>query len=423
MIHFGVICPPTPSHVAGMISVSRELAERGHRITFFNLADVEPRVRANGFEFHVIGKESEPLGSLDSFIETMGNLKGVRSIRFGLAAAIRVAKLLVNEVPPVIQAQKIDALLVDQGDPAGSIIAEHCDIPFVTICNAAPMNRDPDLPPTIMPWPYQPSIFNRWRNRISYRIMDCVGSPLTSVINEARLHWRLPKLEDLTESFSPVAQVSQLTEGFDFPNKTRPDHFHYIGLFEKKDVEAGSFPFDVLNGKPMVYVSFGTVVTANSDIYRCIAKACEGLDVQLIITLGTKNRSRSRTFESLPGAPLIVDYAPQMELLHRAAITICHGGANTVLESLACGVPVIAIPVTNDQFGMGARLKRSGAGEMILQHNLNARRLRSLIESVLAHPAYGYAAALQGESIRRAGGSARAADIILRAVSRLSEAH
>ena len=114
----------------------------------------------------------------------------------------------------------------------------------------------------------------------------------------------------------------------------------------------------------------------------------------------------------VPGAPLIVDYAPQIELLRRAAITICHGGANTVLESLACGVPVIAIPITNDQPGMGARLNRSGAGEMVLLRNLSARRLRSVIESVLTHPAYRLAATLHGESIRKAGGAARAADII-----------
>ena len=165
-----------------------------------------------------------------------------------------------------------------------------------------------------------------------------------------------------------------------------------------------------------MYVSFGTIVTTNLDIYHCIARACEDLDVQLVITRGTKNKSRSRAFEALPGAPLIVDYAPQMELLRRSAITICHGGANTVLESLACGVPVIAIPITNDQPGMGARLNRSGAGEMVLLRNLNARRLRSVIESVLTHPAYRLAATLHGESIRKAGGAARAADIILRAV-------
>ena len=121
-----------------------------------------------------------------------------------------------------------------------------------------------------------------------------------------------------------------------------------------------------------MYVSFATIVTTNLDIYHCIARACEGLGVQLVITRGN-NKSRSRAFEALPAVPPIVDYAPQIELLPPAAITIGHGGANTVLESLACGVPVIAIPITNDQPGMGARLNRSGAGAMVLLRNLSAR--------------------------------------------------
>ncbi len=124
------------------------------------------------------------------------------------------------------------------------------------------------------------------------------------------------RLKNLTESFSPLAQVSQLTEDFDFPNKALPAHFHYIGLLEKP-IAASSFSFEALNGKPLVYVSFGTIVTTNLDIYHCIARACEGLGVQLVITRGTKNKGRSRAFEALPGAPLIVDYAPQMELLRR----------------------------------------------------------------------------------------------------------
>ena len=32
--------------------------------------------------------------------------------------------------------------------------------------------------------------------------------------------------------------------------------------------------------------------------------------------------------------------------------TDCHGGNNTVLDSLSCGVPVLAIPIANDQLAV-----------------------------------------------------------------------
>lgn len=48
--------------------------------------------------------------------------------------------------------------------------------------------------------------------------------------------------------------------------------------------------------------------------------------------------------QGMPGSPLVVGYAPQLELLKKATLTITHAGLNTVLESLSNGVPMVAIP-------------------------------------------------------------------------------
>jgi len=49
------------------------------------------------------------------------------------------------------------------------------------------------------------------------------------------------------------------------------------------------------------------------------------------------------------GQPLVVDYVPQRALLRRAMLTINCAGLNTTLDSLTCGVPLVAIPVGEDQ--------------------------------------------------------------------------
>jgi UDP:flavonoid glycosyltransferase YjiC (YdhE family) len=59
--------------------------------------------------------------------------------------------------------------------------------------------------------------------------------------------------------------------------------------------------------------------------------------------------------------PIVVPFAPQLELLAKASLTITHAGMNTALETLAYAVPAVAIPVGNDQPGVAARLKWSGA--------------------------------------------------------------
>ena len=40
---------------------------------------------------------------------------------------------------------------------------------------------------------------------------------------------------------------------------------------------------------------------------------------------------------------------PQLDLIKRASAVITHAGLNTVLESLSEGVPLVCIPLGNDQ--------------------------------------------------------------------------
>src|SRR6266853_6737775 len=55
----------------------------------------------------------------------------------------------------------------------------------------------------------------------------------------------------------------------------------------------------------------------------------------------------------------------RLSLLKRAALCITHAGLNTSLESLAQGVPMVAIPVTNDQPGVAARIAYTKTGEFV----------------------------------------------------------
>ena len=66
--------------------------------------------------------------------------------------------------------------------------------------------------------------------------------------------------------------------------------------------------------------------------------------------------SSSKQIGPVPSNAIVVQQAPQLELLKRATVCITHAGLNTVLESLAQGVPQVAIPITYDQPGVAARI-------------------------------------------------------------------
>src|SRR5262249_56736146 len=114
------------------------------------------------------------------------------------------------------------------------------------------------------------------------------------------------------------------------------------------------FPWSRLDpDRPQVYASMGTLQNGILRTFRMMAEACVGLDLQLVISLG--GGQDPALLGDLPGNPVVVGYAPQLDLIRRSALTISHGGLNTGLESLAWGGPMVVLPGTCDQPVGGAR--------------------------------------------------------------------
>ena len=83
---------------------------------------------------------------------------------------------------------------------------------------------------------------------------------------------------------------------------------------------------------------------------------------------------------------IVVSNAPQLELLKKASICVTHAGFNTVLEALTQGVPQIAIPITNDQFGIAARIADKQTGTVASLEGLDPSRLSGHFDEVLNNP-------------------------------------
>jgi MGT family glycosyltransferase len=233
--------------------------------------------------------------------------------------------------------------------------------------------------------------------------------------------WNLPPYSTREDAGSQLAQICQLPAEYDFPRVSLSRCFHYTGPLqdvsglEPISFSSVSFPLEKLTGKPLIYASLGTLQNRKGEIFQKIAEACLGLDFQLVISLGNPNIQESEL--TLQGSPLGVSYAPHQQLIERASLIITHAGMNTVLGALSSGVPLVAIPITNEQPGIAARLARTGAGEVMPLKGLSAPKLRGAIQRVLGEDIYKKNALRLQEAIRQAGGVSRAADIIEQAVS------
>ena len=231
-------------------------------------------------------------------------------------------------------------------------------------------------------------------------------------MNQQRNAWGLKPYERPEDGLSPLAQITQLPEALEFEIRgQRPAGLHYTGPFlHARRRPAVDFPWHRLDGRPLIYASLGTLQNGSETIFRTIARACAGLDVQVLISLGGGLDPVS--LGNLAGDPIVVRFAPQLEILKRAVLVITHAGLNTVLESLSEGVPLVAIPLGNDQPGVAARLKARGACVVVSRNRLNAPRLRKAVLLVLQDAGYREAAKVLQRALQQLDGPNRAAELV-----------
>ena len=417
-MHFGIISPPVSGHIHPFGALGRELMARGHRVSFLHMPDLANRVQLEGLDFVSIGESDHPLGSLPESLNQLAQLQGLAALRFTIDAIGKTTEMICRDAPAAIRRAGIDALLVDQTEPAGSTVADHLGMPFVTVCNALVMSSDMQVPPPFTGWDYSTTLWSRVRNEVGYRASRLITRPIERVVQTYRARWKLPRYGTPEESFSTLAQISQQPQIFDFPRRHLPACFHYVGPLRNAHRHI-PFPWEKLDGRPLVYASLGTLQNQKGHVFRLFAEACRNLDVQLVITHG--GGLPDDVTASFPGNPVVVSYAPQLEVLARASLTLTHAGLNTVLDSLACGVPLVAIPITYEQPAIASRIQWTGVGEVLSLKNVRVSQLRQKIERVLRIPGYISQARRIKQGINEAGGVKAAANIIEKSVN-LSEA-
>lgn len=416
MTHFGLICPTSTGHLNPMTTLGHELLSRGHRVTLFGVPDAQPKALAAGLDFWAIAELDFPKGATSQALAQLGKLSGLAALRYTVNLVTQSAAMLLRDAPAAIKQAGVEALLVDQVSPGGGTVAEYLDIPFISVGSALLLNQEDRVPPFFTTWSYNPAWWAHLRNQAGYALFNRIGQPIREVVSEYRQKWKLPPYFRPNDQYSQLAQLSQQPAEFEFPRQHLPPYFHFTGPYHNPaSREPVAFPFEKLTRQSLIYASMGTIQNRLLDIFQNIAEACNGLDAQLVLSLGGSTIPES--LPELPGKPLVVGYAPQLELLQKATLTITHAGLNTTLESLSNGVPMVAIPITNDQPGVAARIAWTGAGEVVPLSRLSVPKLRTAVQQVLTQDSYKQNASRLQEAIRRAGGVSRAADIIEQVIS------
>ncbi|MBS0167973.1 MAG: hypothetical protein JSR29_17940 [Nitrospira sp.] len=411
MSHVGILCPNVPGHLNPMVALADAIRTRGHRITFFLLGAPPSSIAEAGFEIVGLGGTVFSPDQYQAEIHKLGSLQDRAALKHTLAIGARAAEAVLEVGPTVVRAAGVTALVVDQASFPGGTVANQLGLPFASVGNALLLNPDPAVPPYCTHWQPRDAWWARIRNRIAWAGLNRLYAPIVTRIQNHRRRLGLPVPADISQVWSDTLQISQQPALFEFPRHELPKQIEFVGPFRLPGgYQPVSFPWELLDERPLIYASLGTLQNKIAGTFRVIAEACDGLDAQLVISTG--HGVKPEALGALPGRPVVVSYAPQLDLLRRSALAVTHAGLNTVLDAMATGTPLVAVPVTNEQPGIAARVSWIGAGEAIPHTQVTPEALRAAVVRVRSEPSYRAAAERVRDAIQAGGGAPRAAELI-----------
>lgn len=392
---------PTSGHVNPSLPLVAELIRRGEQISYYLTPAYQQKVEATGAQFRaydVFGAGIVP----DDYFDSRG-LDG--SNPPGAAAALlETSALLVPQIIDLLRAEQPDYVLFDAMCPWGWIAARHLGLPSVSsqallALRMGLMLRSGKLPTLI-------------GNVVSH--LDDIRRFQTVSARMKAAGYRVPGFPAVLVSDGTIT-INYTSALFQPGAESIGAHVKFVGPAIAPRPHDPEFPFELLEGKQVIYISLGTVINRNEAFYRQCYAAFADTPYQVVLSVG--ERIRIPDLGPVPANFIVRSFVPQLEVLQHADLFITHAGMNSTQEGLYYDVPLLLVPQQAEQSFVASRVEALGAGIRLEGQQVTADRLRSVAERILHEPKYKQRAAWIGESLRSAGGIPRAADEILRLVA------
>lgn len=418
-----VISPDYASHLLPLATLATAWRDAGERVVVATGPATAGIVAAFGFErFDLpLGRGSNP-GVIRAEEQPAGEDEALRGFfaatRHGLVptmlyqARARRADLLWEPVDRgravlrLVERLRPDRILVDHlafsarlGLTAGGV--PHADV-VLGHPSALPVGAEVYGHPTAWPTAFRPAPDALAELR---RVCRDVADAFTAEWNAA-LRALSPHAEPVPDALAAHGSTLLFTypEALHDPARTAllPPHV-FLGSAARTETA----PADVQSwldetDRPIVYVSFGSFLSARADVLATVLTALRDLDVRVAVATGSA--------QDLPAAPadwLVRPYLPQAALLPHAAAAVTHGGNNSVTEALTCGVPMLVLPFSTDQFAGAAAIEATGLGAALDPNAATGADVTAALRQVLDGTA-GRRAAELGKALRAVPGPQRA---------------
>lgn len=382
MAKITIIVPPLTGHVNPTLGFGEALLKRGHKVTWFSLDESLANLLPEGGELMPIPHEQVEMEKkkmndvMNKADKDKDNSYGIDSLKFLYDEILLpynrfVLKLLMQ----LLDEYPTDIIITDHQMIAGAVAAILKGIPYVTSVTAPAAAKAGDTLPQVYRWESEQVVKFQKENGIQ---------------GEERL--------DMSRLMTFVYTSHKL-----FGDTEMPDYFRFIGPVIGGRRHSVDFDWERLKkagDTPKVLVSIGT--TFNNELKRRffekVVQALADEDLLVIVV------SAPDMFDETPSNFIVRERVPQLELLPHMQAVICHGGFNTVSESLSNGVPLVVLPIAYDQSYVAGRVTDVNAGLRLNFNRFKPAQLKDALLEILSDDKYRQNALAVRDSFIEAGG-------------------
>lgn len=349
---------PEKGHINPYIGPAQALIEMGHDVFVAAPGNVSAQFEAADIPFLHDLVTQDQVNGLDgrTFVELIRDKNKLSHAIEGFL--IGDLNEQVRLVENLLKKCNADRLVIDPMFYAATIAAEKIGIRWAAVSSSLsgvlPKDLKSDVLDTVRAMESRrEELFLKFGFRAKFNAVDVVSS------------W-------LNITFATEEFVGRAPDGIELVGPSLP-----LGV-RGDEVESGKRN----SARPLIYVSFGSQIFYVPEVFKKIIEAVKGLEVELAMAIG--DLIDEPEWQQPIANCTVYRYAPQSELLNNAVLFVSHGGANSVMESLVAGVPMLISPFCNDQFHQAHIVEQSGVGRVLDLQSAQVSAVRRCIENLLS---------------------------------------
>lgn len=368
-----IACPPWEGHLNPTIGVATVLQSMGHEVAWI----------AHDAVHHLLGQANVfSAGAIPEVAQCSSEVRGLAALQncwndWYFPVAISMDAAVLNAIARFSP----DAMLVDQQAIGAALRAHQTGLPWLTLASS---------PGELATRRDHPSIL-QWTKALVEKLARQLG--IGSIPNDA-----------LFSSFGCIMPSCPALMG------PVPDDLlvHDVGCLARHR-RSSTINQEVSPSGLRILVTLGTFDhEANAKLLQDTLAAAHELGSRTHWTivdpnglLGTDDGHEYITIQRR---------IRQIDVLPGVAAVVCHGGHNTIAESLLFGIPVVVAPIKNDQPYIAQKVVEAGAGLRIRSAHVTASHIASAVGRVITEPHFRDAA--QRMSIALSGAEERVSALL-----------